>query len=60
MKKRLCPHCGYKWNSDTAYGAVEMLDQFLIAIICVIMAILAWVYVPGWIEEELRDDNASP
>jgi len=37
-----------------------MLDQALIAIICVVMAILAWVYVPGWMEEELRDDKASP
>ena len=24
MKKRLCPHCGYKWDSETAYGADEV------------------------------------
>lgn len=21
MKKRLCPHCGYKWDSETFYSA---------------------------------------
>ena len=23
MRKRLCPHCGYKWDSDTAYAEEE-------------------------------------
>ena len=32
-----------------------MLDQALITIICVVMAILACVYVPGWIQESLEE-----
>lgn len=25
MKKRVCPHCGYKWDSDSFYGEGDVV-----------------------------------